>query len=30
MNHVRTSQVYKKKSAPMKIFLVEDSAEVRE
>ena len=30
MNHVRTSQVYKKKSAPMKIFLVEDSAAVRE
>jgi hypothetical protein len=30
MNNVRAGQAYKKKSEPMKIFLVEDSAVVRE
>jgi two-component system, NarL family, response regulator DevR len=30
MNNVRTGQAYKKKCEPMRIFLVEDSAVVRE
>jgi chemotaxis response regulator CheB len=30
MNHVQTGQACKERSAPMKIFLVEDSAVVRE